>query len=383
MRVLLTSIGVLLIVTLSLIFGPTRWAQSLRIEARSVRNCHDDSGNPGMFGGDPEKCLFHCWNNYISNRPEVVIANKEPFDYTLEEFTLPEQTSRGPQGSKRENCCCYYNVPWPKNLVKKEFLHREADHWNSAAGPYQCLPIVVSMNLRQTTKDSYNELCRLLKLRRPMNMIELGKFVDAAAYLNYMSPKHPTIWRTLKKKAIRKLDEEAVEEFRTIHRSRLFDEDRQFSQYGGHTLNVSQLVEFEHTKKLMPKALKSDIVAKAVDELIISYAMVDITAAEQYVNWMNYYQLGIPDHILSGDYDKYDKSSKPLYFTLVGINCELLAQVNARLSNYLTVMKRLLSSLFEKLVFETMEEFHPQTASLKHSKDIYKTLLQINCPKRV
>lgn len=349
---------------------------SLRTKARSVKNCDTQSSVVPIFGGSSENCKLHCWKTYVSSSGEIVLANRDAFQYEL----LPPVLVHGSHHmATPEKCCCYYNVPWPKELVKPEYVNRQGDDWGRTHSRTECLPIVLSINLTKRTKDTYNELCRLLAIKRPLTMLELSKFVDSAAYLNYMQPKHPSIWKTLKAREVKKLDMEAADEFRSIYREKLFDVNRPIGEYDGAKLGTHKLVELMNIKKLMPSALKSHVVAQAFDELVISHALVDIAAATYSIQKLNYNELGIPDHLLEGDYDKYDKSSLPYYFALDGLDCKKLRQVHFRLTSYLSTMRALLSSLYEKLVFEVMSEKYNNLIELNNSERIYKKLMDVNC----
>lgn len=352
---------------------------ALRTDTRSVKSCdtHSEVFRGQTFNGNEEQCKIHCWQTYISSRGgETILANKDVFQYHLKPAVLHASTK---QTVQTEQCCCYYNAPWPKELVKPEFIRRKANDWVKSLGITECLPIMISVNLRRRTKNTYNELCNYLGKRRPLTMLELLKFVEDAAYLNYKQAKHPSILQTLKIKSVNKLNPEAAAEFRALFQDRLLDTQRPLEAYDGAQLSAHTLREYMRTLEKMPNALKSSLVAKAMDELIISHVLVDMTAASKHIEYVNYNELGLPSHLLEGDYDKYDRTSEEYYFALDNLNCSLLKQVQQRLETYLSTSKSLLSSLHEKLIYEAMSEKNPSLIELHKSSNIYRKLISINC----
>lgn len=129
----------------------------------------------------------------------------------------------------------------------------------------------------------------------------------------------------------------------------------------------------------MKLALRSRVVAEAFDELVVSHVLVDMKAAQLYLAHVNHQQFQIPNQLLQGVYDKYDTKNKHLYFTVHNLDCKLLSQTKNKLSTYLTAIKSLLSSLYEKLIYEHILENYEPAIEVVHMETIYKNLFEVNC----
>ena len=341
----------------------------LRNPWRSVKKCDQTSTIVKAFLTDRD-CLKHCEQTYV----RVSFSSWDANVNLAQSLIQPSTTATG----ATRQCCCLFNAPWPE-FVRPESIGRKLNEWNKLAGKSDCLPLVVSINLSARTKNSYDTVCKYLNRKEPLTMLEVMRFAGAASYLNYMQPKHPVIWKTMKRKEVERLQKEAASELETVFFNELLDEFKPFESYEGNQLQTKRLERFIETRKTITKALKSRIVAQAFDELVISHALVDVRAAALYVSSINKLHLRIPANLIEGDYDKYNKDAKAAYFTLANLDCRLLATTKNKLSIYLSVLKSLLGSLYEKLIYEHMGEECRELINLIHSERTYSNLIELSC----
>lgn len=307
-------------------------------------------------------CSNYCTRTYVRTSAKSTAANREVSQSYLE----------------GQSCCCIFNAFWPE-YVNVKAVGREKDFRTKTKKVIDCLPLVISFNLSQKTKRSYEVVCQYLSRRDKLNVLEMMQYAEAAYFLNYMKPKHPAIRKTMHLQEVSRLDKEAVGQLREAYKTKLLDTLKvDIKDYEGYRLDPSALRRLSSVKDSIRKAWRSRIIAESLDELVISRALVDLKAASMRVQDINR-ELQIPIHLLEGNYDKYNSKNKARYFSMPGIDCKYLRQTYRRVSSYLTGISMSLSNLYEKLVYETMSEKFKPLTSILESEKLYKNLIDVNC----
>lgn len=344
---------------LALTFGQT---QSIRNPMRSVKVC-----GPTGPATTSQECNKYCQYTYIEVSLNMIEQNANLAQSRLHE------TANG-----TAQCCCMFNAPWPR-FVRPDLIGRSRiEARQKTGGLGECLPLLIWINLSTRTKEAYKELCHYLAKSKPLTILELMKFVDAAHYLNFMAPRHPALWNTLRQCEVKSIQNDAVAELEAQFDDLMDTHYGPIELYGGQRLDTSQLKKFLSIKGKLQQALRSRIVAKAFDELVMSHVAVDIVVAASQLRAINQRQLSIPDALLQGHYDSYDTDNRAAYFALP-LDCQLLGRTSARLTAYLSAVRSLLSSLHEKLVYENMLANSAHLKELVHAQEVYKYLLEVNC----
>lgn len=346
---------------------------ALRNQWRSLETCspHFDA-LPNK--SEEKSCQAFCAKHYFNLSSASKSANAQVAEAYIR--AQPE----GSRVHRPAKCCCRYLAPWPA-IVRPDFV-RLSERVQTIPGHKHCLPLLLtSIRLTKRTTQSYSGMCKLLSKRVPLSLLELLKFVDYAAYLNYMSPKNPMIQSTLSLKQVKPIDREVATKIREAVERDLLDEERHLSQLDGYRLDGDRLRELDSVRRfsLGRDALRSSIVSNAFDEHVISYAVMDIAAAKQRIEEINRTHLRLPDYLLSGDYDHYDATAKQSYFRMTDISCKLLSDTKSKLTMYLGQLKATLSGLGEKLVYEHLAEKFPLLFDLLKSQQLYRDLYDSNC----
>lgn len=338
----------------------------LRQPMRSVQVCEQRSRFVSSFQSG-QVCKTHCQETYIRVGHAIMRANEKMAQSYLRPLARTADSSRALE------CCCRFETQWPLFLDPK-LIGSDRRKVNRK---FTCMPILASFNLSERTKDSYNLVCKYLKKQEPLTMLMLSQFVEAAAYLNFMHPKHPSIRHVLNNKMVARLQEVELNELREALDS-LLDAYLPLNEYDGHSLRTRRFRRFLELKKELSHALRSRIVAKAFDELIISHMLVDVAAAAQHLKDVGENRLRLPSELFNGGYDEYDPDLGA-YFTLKTVECKLLAETNKKLDTYLSVMRSLSNILDEKLVYEHMSEKSPHLKAVLNAQKVFRNTFKVNC----
>lgn len=355
----------------SLLFISNKTITSLRNPMRTVETC-DISAQFGIpdFLTNNISCRLHCEKRYINIDKNIRNANLERTKFQLKPDTKQDQ--------KTNLCCCRFDTTWP-DYVEPCAIGRKDWAKLKTAQKTDCIPLMLSgIRLSKRTVSSYYVLCSYLNKKIPLTMSELMDFVGAAAYLNYIQPKHPFIYKTIRLKEVSVISYPIQEHLVEVFENSLLDSYKPLEQYDGYKLEVTQIREFNPMIRKLAPALRSRVVAKAFDEYIISYSLVDIAAAYKYLDELNK-SLAISDRILNGDYDKYNQNSIHHYFRMDNVNCRLVTRIEAKLDKYLSNIHSTLGTLYEKLIYEHMQEQYKNLQQLIHFKQIYRNIAKVNC----
>lgn len=356
-----TSILILLLVSLEPI-------GSLRNPMRSVETCDTvPEFNLQDLTADITSCRLFCEKKYMNIDKSTKNAN-----LGLAEFQIKSLD----QG-RTSKCCCRFNTIWP-DYVKPIAIGRKDWSKLKTAKSIDCLPLVLKVRLSKRTANSYQVLCSHLNKDIPLTMLELMEFAKVAAYLNYIQPKHPFLIKTLRLKEVAVINQPIQEQLAEIFDTSLLNSYKPLEQYDGYKLELGQIAEFYNMMGKLQNALRSRVIAKAFDEYIMSYIMVDIAAAYKYLDELNK-SLGIPDRILNGDYDKYSQDAMDYDFALENVNCRSLMKTETKLDRYLSKVQSTLATLYEKLIYEHMCEQYKYLQQLVYFKQIYKSIAKVNC----
>lgn len=312
-------------------------------------------------------CRLYCEKKYINIDKSKKNANLGLAKFQIKLFSQ-DQTSK---------CCCRFNTNWP-DYVEPIAIGRK--HWSrlKTAKSIDCLPLVLGVRLSKRTANSYQVLCNHLNKDIPLTMLELMEFAEVAAYLNYIQPKHPFLIKTLHLKAVAVINQPIKEQLAEMFEASLLNSYKLLEQYDGYKLELGQINEFYNMMEKLKNALRSRVIAKAFDEYIMSYTMVDIAAAHKHLDELNK-SLGIPDRILEGDYDKYNQDAIYYDFRMENVDCRLLTKTETKLERYLSKVQSTLATLNEKLIYEHMCEQYKYLQQLIHFKQIYKSIVKVNC----
>lgn len=351
----LLSIRSIILVTISVIVC-SEFVATLRNKLRSVQRCHTDVEYTSSDG--ERDCLQHCLKKH-SYKPMMVAKYGEVYGK-----------------SSKTDCCCRFNIDWPIDMSPK-WVSTDISEY-SPVKQLQCFPMMISLRITKRTKKSYDVLCNYLRKKGPLTMVEATEFADAAAYLNYLRPKHPFILATINKKDVARVDFSVAKQISDAFDTYMSNDD-DASQLGGHELDPSPLSRLSWVRKQnLDLALKSSILAEAIDEYFISVAIIDIKAASQRIQEL-YEQFKIPVNLIQGNYDKYNADMRAKSFTLRGIDCPALSEIKAKLGKYISSLESFLSELYEKLVFVHMAEKYENLIQLLHAQSLYTELFEVNC----
>lgn len=292
------------------------------VQNRSVEKC-DKLFKKSLDQDEREACRHYCSKTYTSVNSRARIANQGLSEYRL---VLDQRL-------QANICCCKFNLPWP-DYVKPEAVGRDnkyLDWLKSYKHRTDCLPLVASINLSKRTKDSYSQICDLLSKKRPLNVLEMLKFVELSVYLKMMKPKHPAILKTLQLQDIQLVNREMYEKLLAIAQEFLFDSDKLLVEFGGYNFASKRNEEFLWLRKRdLADAIKSDLIGRCFDNYIVFYLLIDIRAANL----------------------RYKELQKKKF------DCNFVRSTRASVGNYLKSVEALLSSLKEKLIFDYMSEHY-------------------------
>lgn len=355
----------LLVACQSLLDGRNGCAEALRVRWRSVRKCDQTSFDlPASY--TESDCEKHCKLTYVRISPEILQAN--------------EGKSRShlmPKPGAPAACCCIFEALWPDFVNVNAVVRRGSEQVKKNQESPMCLPLFIGINLSRRTRLSYDTVCKYLGKQGPMTMLELMQFAEAAEYLNYMRPNHPAIRHVINNKLVSRITKEEVEELRRAFDSHLLDVYQPLDDYDGIMLRTGRFREMAELNRVLPKALKAEMVERAVDELLISNMLIDVAAAWKHLDEMNR-KLKLPKHLLRGEYDKYDQHLAN-YFSMPQIDCSQLGKTSHQLGIYLRVLELLSGTLFEKGVFQVMGEQYPYLRVVLEMQRVYENLLKVNC----
>lgn len=342
---------------------------ALRNPMRSVEICDRESRYKlPEFNKKEVACRLHCEKTYINFDKKIKDANLK-----LAKFQIKSATSDGVS-----QCCCLINTPWP-DYVAPIAIGRTVWTKEGTAKTVDCLPLLVNVRLSTRSKDNYRKLCTHLNNKLPLTMLELVEFSEAAAYLNYVQPKHPFITKTLRLKEVNVVNQSVKQQLLEVFESLLLDSYKPLEQYEGYRLVNQKLREFYTTIKSLNQATRSRVVARAFDDYITSYVLVDITAANKHLNELNKL-LFVESEIKSiENFDKYDPTFIDKNFRTQ--NCKLILEFEAKLSKYLSNVQTTLAALFEKLIYEHMKEQFEPLKELIHFAEVYKGIAKVKCSR--
>lgn len=353
---------------------------------RSVLEC--DRVDSTAFASD-RHCKSYCKKTYVDANRDMRLANTRLSQarllHGLPKNGVPNQLAEQVSAEHGAQCCCMFEAPWPE-FVSPSAIGRASDEAlvkrMSKHGKLTCLPMIMtSLMVSKRTRKSYGTLCKYLDANKPMTILELMQFAQAAQYLNFMMPKHPAISLTLRHKQIARIQRNEYRELEAALYDYLLDDSfkwRAWPDYPGYHFDVSRFNKILETRNKIRSALRSTIVDQSLDELAISQVLVDVAAASERVKRMNIYEFKIPDNLLNGDYDKYFLDLNN-YFELPNLNCNVLGEFNKRISVYLSQMKSLLYKLHEKLVYDHMARNNQDLRQIMNSQRVYGHLLEVNC----
>lgn len=335
---------------------------------RSIEICDaSPADEPGLFS-DELACRAHCEKNYLNMNREIKNANKKIAQSVVKESKIGQPSK----------CCCRFDSPWPV-LIKPEAIGRKSGEGFIYLKKFHCLPVHLTFKISKRTQDAYETMCSYLRRGTPMTMLELKDFSAAASYLNYVRPKNPNILLTLKIKPLTKmtleidqlLEEEIFKRFLNSHKS--------LEQFDGYTLETYDLRMLRDARSKLSSALKCEFVGRSYDEYVISFVAMDMMAAIGYIKKLAVNQFGISENLLKGDYNQYNPSTKPAYFTVSNLNCPLANETKSKLIKYIAEVKSTLSGLFEELIFEHMAEKYAPLIELHQAQQVLQNLVEVNC----
>lgn len=351
-------------------FLATNLANALRIPIRSVEKCADHAEDYPELTIKESICYRYCENTHFLKDKRARESNRQAGDARI--------TNKDPKIGKGSQCCCRFNSTWP-DYVKPEAADVQV-RTSTIASTHQCLPLVMQVKLSKRTRDSYHLLCKYLTKPGPFTMLEVLKLAEAAAYLNFVRPKHPFILSVLNIKDVSQLSFSVAKNLADIISNQLLDSSKRLEDYDGQKLGFETMDAFGAIRKFRAnEVLKSRLVAEAFDEYVVSYALVDLLAASEQVNKVNKQSLKLPDHLMRGDYDSYHVDGLAIYFRVKDLDCKLLKKATNRLRNYLAHIKMTLSVLYEKLVYEHVAMKYKPLAEMIEIEKVYKSLWKVNC----
>ena len=347
-------------------------AVGFRNNWHSVLQCDTSSTLVSSFS-TANDCRLHCEHTYVISSLESIRRNKNLYESIL---TKPSESDE----SQQVKCCCAFNTKLPDWMVNIKLINRKSNKNSGSSGFGVCYPIGVSFLLSARTVESYGKMCSLLKIELPLTILELRQFVKVAAYLNYMKPKHPSISTTLNKlKEVNKISSlNMIDEFEQVLYESLFDNLNRSTASTSEKHN-NRLEQLEQSQRKLSELLKSPVVSRAFDELVINNVLNEIVATNANYKEANKSVLRLPEELLRGEFDKYDKTGRGHYFSVKQINCNELRLASNQLTKFLTYIKRLLAKLDEKLLFEHLSANFKQLSELIETAQVYKNLLEVNC----
>lgn len=348
----------------------TTLADALRIPFRSVEKCADHAVGYPELTVKESTCYRYCENTHFLKDKKARESNRQVADARI--------TNKDASTGEGSQCCCRFNSSWP-DYVKPEAADVHVRTYTTASA-HQCLTLVMQVKLSKRTRDSYHLLCKYLTKPGPFTMLEVLKLAEAAAYLNFVRPKHPFILSVLNIKDVGVLNFKVAKDLADVISNQLLDSSKQLDDYDGQKLGFETMDAFGAIRKFRAnETLKSRLVAEAFDEYVVSYALVDLLAASEQVKKVNKQSLKLPENIIRGEYDSYHVDGLAIYFRVKNLDCKLLKKVTNRLRNYLAHVKMTLSVLYEKLVYEHVAMKYKPLAELIEVEKVYKSLWKVNC----
>lgn len=284
------------------------------------------------------------------------------------------------------HCCCAFEAPWPA-FVKPSLIGREKDEealekeWAKKKRKLNCNPLLM---FGEDIKTNYEIVCKYVNVPRPMTILELMRFAEAAKYLNIVKSRNLKVKSIMSDKMIKRIYKTEYQELKDALFSYLLDDSfewRSLRDYPGYRLERSRFKKIKDTRNAIKSALKSAIVDQALDELIISQVVVDLAAVLTRVkdaNESNEFNLRPGLHDV--EYDKYFEDYED-YLYSPDVDCKLLSQFTQRITLYLSEMKSVLATLYEKLVYDNMKVNYPSFKRISDYRDTYEKVLMVNCKK--
>lgn len=365
------NISCCICLTSVLIFAWISLIVSIDNPYRSVEVCANSSKIVSQLWM-PANCRTHCEKTYIFASFETNRMNKRVFHYQVNHLN---------KGTAFE-CCCKFNYRWP-DFVKPEAVDRVHEQPRKSTRPYDCVALgLTKMSLSRRTVEAYEHICQYMERREPLTVLEVMDFANLTSYLNMMQPKNPMIMRTIKHKHMRVLTREVAARLEESFNDKdkvLLNSFRPTIEMDGYKLRTDTLRKIGNLNRLhLAEAKKNFLIAKAIDEYVLSYAVVDVAAASQKIGQLNA-EMKIPSHLIHGEYDQYDEGNKLEAFRMDNLDCALLSKTKNSLTNYLSGLSFALSTLTRKLTYEHMGDVNPNLKLLLHSTKIYQNLDSANC----
>lgn len=349
-------------------------AESLRNNWRSVELC--DTVSPlGEELNSFKACESHCRRTYSERDKKSAQVNRHIAE-SIFKAADDESTRKG----GGHTCCCRFNAKWPDFVSSKEY--GLTNKLSSTLTLIECKPLIVTLGLCERTVKSYDTVCKYLKQTVPLTMLEVVDLVRAAAFLKYMYPKNLRIRAIIRRKDIRRIDEQVAKQIESLVYEHLLPTIRMGKkEHEGYSLDPKLLDHFfQIYRRSHSKAIKSSqVLIDAFEEYLLSATLVDLAYAHRRLQEINTQELRLPEHLLVGVFDQYDMSSEDFYFKLDGVDCKLLKETRLKLEHYHRGLRNLFGDLSFSWPYERLLEFSPIMQDLMRYRLVYKQLAKVNC----
>lgn len=325
---------------------------------------------------EAKQCHEHCRLTYTESSAEMKDLNGGKLISRIIES----------RHSDEKRCCCRFDAPWP-DTIRMDLWHNEELKAKQAGDyvPFKCAHLLVTFRTKDRARNEYKQMCRYLGKARPLSLLELSRFLQSAAYLNLIRPKHFAFMQALNQKHVRKIETNAAQIWSETLKRPLLDKNRwSLEDYEGFKFEFNELKEIRRMVNEVVKKIKSPVVNRALDEYLMSIAIANVAAAAMKIDKINRDQQ-IPEELLLGHYDKYntfnsDLQNEPFRALKQTTNCQLLVSTRMPIRRFMDeVRQTMYASLHERGLFERLIRDYDPAKLIIQSQKLYEKLIEVNC----
>lgn len=268
-----------------------------------------------------------------------------------------------------QKCCCIYDDFWQI---------QPQDQWITKFGERLQIKPLKSFQLpfENYSKNikAYNTMCKYLYYNNPLTMLELKIFIDLVIQVREAFSSNPIISRKLNHRLVPTFHANSSQVFKSLV-DKLYDQKRTLDQPKGPPFEVDQIEQIQEVTEILRYTFQSNLVDRALDELIISRVMINILEAKKMYVEIN---ASIPDEtfeLLTG----FGRTRNPKHFMVENFNCEKFSSDRDVLKTLLNASKRALGTLRVQFAYNTMSfEWEPMK-KLQKSILVYDKLIFAYC----
>lgn len=264
----------------------------------------------------------------------------------------------------KRNCCCRFDDFWE--------ISPEND-WNTSLKKIFKVKWIfvhpLPLQLREDKKLAYNAMRHYLGLSRPMTMLELEKLLEAVAYLRRVGSRHYTVNLELRHKYVENIGANSYSTFGSYIGS-LIDHPSESEQPAEIASYVDELNKIKQNSKELREAIKSYVVDKALDELVVSKVMTNVINANKKLELLN---KTIPEKT----FEKLILGQNPFDWNVTQFdNLDDFSKTRGDLIKLQTSIEKALNSLSVADVYVTMSNQWKHMIRLNNTIKAYTNLLK-------